>query len=117
MAQQIVPLHRLAHARAGDKGNWSNISVIPYDPADFKLLENQLTETVVLDLFRHKGATRVVRYTLPKLNAFNFVIHDALEGGVNGSLNLDGHGKSFSFLLLGRAMIEKDLGGVSAVSP
>jgi hypothetical protein len=25
---------------------------------------------------------------------------DALEGGVNASLNLDGHGKSWSFLLL-----------------
>ena len=32
--------------------------------------------------------------------AFNFVIDDVLEGGVNGSLNLDGHGKSNSFLLL-----------------
>jgi len=30
----------------------------------------------------------------------NFVIDNALEGGVNGSLNLDGHGKSLSFLLL-----------------
>ena len=26
---------------------------------------------------------------------------EALEGGVNGSLNLDGHGKSWSALLLG----------------
>ena len=26
---------------------------------------------------------------------------DALEGGVNASLNLDFHGKSFSYLLLG----------------
>jgi hypothetical protein len=29
------------------------------------------------------------------------VIEDVLEGGVNGSLNLDGHGKSNSYLLLG----------------
>jgi hypothetical protein len=32
----------------------------------------------------------------------NFVFTDALEGGVNGSLNLDGHGKSFSYILLGQ---------------
>ena len=37
---------------------------------------------------------------LPLIHAFNFVIDDVLEGGVNGSLNLDGHGKSLSFRLL-----------------
>ena len=41
------------------------------------------------------------RYVLPNLPAMNFVIDDALEGGVNFSLSLDGHGKSLSFLLLG----------------
>jgi hypothetical protein len=30
----------------------------------------------------------------------NFVIEHGLEGGVNASLNLDAHGKSFSFLVL-----------------
>jgi hypothetical protein len=28
-------------------------------------------------------------------------MHDALEGGVNASLNLDSHGKSWSYLILG----------------
>jgi hypothetical protein len=37
---------------------------------------------------------------LPLLRAFNFVVDDVLEGGVNGSLNLDGHGKTHSFRLL-----------------
>ena len=101
-----VLLHKLAHARAGDKGNRSNISVIPYDAGDFDLLREQLTEEVVLDVFRHRGATQVVRYELPNLPAFNFVIDNALEGGVNDALNLDGHGKSLSFLLLGRVEIE-----------
>ena len=41
-----------------------------------------------------------MRYELPKLSAFNFVLDDVLEGGVNASLGLDGHGKSLSFLLL-----------------
>lgn len=100
-----VLLHKLAHARAGDKGNCSNISVIPYDPANFPLLKRQLTEEVVLNVFRHRGATRVIRYELPKLPAFNFVIENALEGGVNDALNLDGHGKSLSFLLLGSVEI------------
>jgi len=42
----------------------------------------------------------VTRYELPKLPALNFVIEDVLEGGVNESLNLDGHGKALSYLLL-----------------
>ncbi len=95
-----VPLHRVAHGRAGDKGNRLNVSVMPYMPEAYALLGEQLTESRVLAAFAHRGATRVRRYDLPLLPAFNFVIDDVLEGGVNGSLNLDGHGKSNSFLLL-----------------
>ena len=40
------------------------------------------------------------RYPLPNLAGMNFVIDDVLQGGVNGALNLDGHGKTLSFLLL-----------------
>jgi len=96
-----VPLHRVAHGRAGDKGNRLNVSVIPYDSGAYALIAPQLSEQRVLEVFAHRGATRVRRYDLPLLPAFNFVIEDVLEGGVNGSLNVDGHGKSNSFLLLG----------------
>jgi hypothetical protein len=96
-----VPLHRVAHGRAGDKGNRLNVSVIPYDSGAYAALAQQLTEQRALEVFAHRGATRVRRYELPLLPALNFVIEDVLEGGVNGSLNLDGHGKSNSFLLLG----------------
>ena len=96
-----VSLHRVAHGRAGDKGNRLNVSVLPYDPAAYALLAEQLTEERVLALFAHRGAVSVKRYDLPLLPGFNFVIDDVLEGGVNGSLNLDGHGKSNSFILLG----------------
>ena len=44
---------------------------------------------------------KVTRYELPHLCGLNFVLHDALEGGVNASLNLDSHGKSWSYLFLG----------------
>ena len=95
-----VPLHAVAHSRAGDKGNRSNLSLIPYDPALYPLLAEQVTEARVLALFAHRGATRCRRYDLPLLQAFNVVVDDVLEGGVNGSLNLDGHGKTQSFRLL-----------------
>lgn len=95
-----VPLHEVAHGRAGDKGNRLNISVIPYKPEAWPLLAEQLTEARVLEVFRHRGATAVRRYEMPRINAFNFVIDDVLEGGVNTALNLDGHGKTMSFRLL-----------------
>lgn len=96
-----VPLHALAHGRTGDKGNRLNASVIAYDAADWPLLVEQVTEARVHALFAHKGATAVRRYLLPNLAAMNFVIEDALEGGVNAALGLDTHGKTLSFLLLG----------------
>ncbi|MBR0643223.1 AtuA-related protein [Plastoroseomonas hellenica] len=95
-----VPLHAIAHSRAGDKGNRVNMSLMPYDPAHYAVIGEQVTEARVLALFAHRGATRCRRYDLPNLGAFNFVVDDALEGGVNGSLNLDGHGKTSSFRLL-----------------
>lgn len=95
-----IPLYDIAHARAGDKGNCSNISLIPYNDCDYPLLLQQITERRVFDWFQSKGATRVMRFELPLLPALNFVIEGVLEGGVNESLNLDSHGKSLSFLLL-----------------
>ena len=95
-----VPLWRAAHGRTGDKGNRANISLIAWHPALYALLVAQITEAVVAQCFAHRHPSRVQRFLLPKLHAMNFVIDDVLDGGVNGSLNLDSHGKSLSFLLL-----------------
>ena len=105
MSDITISLHAVAHGRAGDKGNRSNISVIPYVVAAHPFLVEQVTEELVLNLFQHKGASAVRRYELPNLPALNFVIDDTLEGGVNSSLCLDLHGKALSFLLLGEVMV------------
>ncbi len=97
---KTLPLYRLAHARTGDKGNRSNISVIAYRSEDFSLLQKELTEEKVRSHFGFRNPTAVKRYELPNLMAFNFVIDDVLDGGVNLSLNLDSHGKSLSYWLL-----------------
>ncbi len=96
----IVPLHRLAHGRTGDKGNRSNISVIAWHPALWDLLVAQVTEEAVARQFAHRRPTKVTRHVLPNLHAMNFVLDDVLDGGVNDALNLDSHGKGLSFLLL-----------------
>lgn len=111
-----VPLHAVAHGRTGDKGNRSNISVVPYVEAAYPHLLEQVTEARVLDLFRHKGATDVTRYELPNLPAMNFVIDNALEGGVNSSLNQDLHGKTLSFMLLGEIEVTVPVACVPAGS-
>ena len=97
----LVPLHEAAHARAGDKGNRLNVCVVAYHPDLWPILLAQVTAERVHALFRHRGATAVTRYELPNLHALNFVVDEALEGGVNASLNLDIHGKTNSFRVLG----------------
>ena len=97
---RTVALRDLAHGRTGDKGNRSNISVIAYRAEDFPLIVAQVTEERVSALFAHRKPTAVRRYLLPNLAAMNFVLDDVLDGGVNGSLNLDTHGKALSSLLL-----------------
>ena len=95
-----VLLHTLAHARTGDKGNRSSICLVAFDARHWPLLVEHVTEERVAQLFAYRRPTAVRRYLLPKLQAMNFVLDDVLDGGVNGSLNLDSHGKSLSGLLL-----------------
>ena len=94
-------IHDIAHARAGDKGNTSNVSVWAYDPKDYPLLKQQLTAERIKNAFPKLFTGAVTRYEMDGLHGLNFVMLDALEGGVNTSLNLDSHGKSFSYLILG----------------
>ena len=100
MTPETVTLQEIANARSGDKGNRLNIALVCRDPAHYPAVAEQITAERVAEAFAARKPSRVVRYDLPKLSAFNFVLDDVLEGGVNSSLGLDGHGKSLSFLLL-----------------
>ena len=99
-ATRTVALHAIAHARTGDKGNHSNISVFAYQPEYFEFLVAQVTQARVAAHFAARRPTAVTRYVLPRLDGLNFVLENVLDGGVNDSLNLDMHGKSLSFHLL-----------------
>ncbi|NVO14558.1 MAG: hypothetical protein HXX10_11020 [Rhodoplanes sp.] len=93
-------LRALAHSRTGDKGNTSNISVIAFDPANYERLRRHVTPERVKAHFADVVKGKVVRYELPKIGALNFVMSDALGGGVTRTLALDAHGKSLSSALL-----------------
>ncbi len=95
-----VKLREIAHSRTGDKGNISNISVIAYDAKHYPLLLEQVTAARVKSHFAGVVQGEVVRYELPNLSALNFVMDQALGGGVTRSLALDAHGKSLSSALL-----------------
>ena len=106
-----LPVHAIAHARAGDKGDVSNISLIAYLDSGWDIINDLATEDAIQSIFKHLGSTRVDRYDLPKLKALNFVIQSALGGGVNSSLRLDRHGKTLSSHLLHELIlpISKDM--------
>ena len=95
-----VRVYDLAHGRAGDKGNTSNISVVANNARAWNILREQLTVERVMQAFEHVAKGPVTRYELPKLQAFNFVIENALGGGVTVSLAQDIHGKSYSNVML-----------------
>ena len=78
MIKLNLPVHSIAHARAGDKGDVSNISLIAYLDSGWRIIEKSATKEKVLEIFKHMGATKVDRYELPKLRALNFVIHLSL---------------------------------------
>ena len=95
-----VPLHAIAHGRAGDKGNTSNISVTAFEAKDYEFLRRVLTPERVMQAFEHIAKGPVTRYELPGLHALNFVIENALGGGVTVSLAQDIWGKSLSNVML-----------------
>jgi hypothetical protein len=108
-----VLLHRVAHARAGDKGNTSNVAVIAYDQAFFPHLVEQLTPEAVL---RHYGGAvegPIDRYEVERLGVLNFVMSGALGGGVSRTLAIDNFGKTLGAALLGiEVVIPDDLVGL-----
>jgi hypothetical protein len=99
-----LPLIAIAHARSGDKGPDANIGVRARHPDFLPLLGDQLTTTAVADWFAHRIRGRVERYELPGIDALNFVLRDALDGGGISSLRFDPQGKAYAQQLLDRPM-------------
>ena len=95
-----MKLWEIAHSRTGDKGNISNVSLIAYDIKNYELIKEKVTPDVVKEWFKDIVKGEVKRFELPQLGALNFVMYDALGGGVTRSLALDKHGKSLSSYLL-----------------
>jgi hypothetical protein len=110
-----VRLLDLAHARSGDKGDTANVGVIALRPEWYPLLARELTVERVRDHFRGVITGGVQRYELPNLEALNFLLHGALDGGGTLSLKTDAQGKVFSTAML-RLVLDVPEAEVAALS-
>lgn len=108
-----VPLVKLAWARSGDKGNHANIGVIARQPEYLPFINAALTEASVADYMQHvidPDTGSVSRWTMPGMNAFNFLLKNALGGGGIASLRIDPQGKTFAQQLLDMPVpVSKDI--------
>ena len=95
-----MKLGTIAHARAGDKGNLLNISVIAFDERDYPLLVRTVTAERVRTHLAAIVVGDVIRYELPRLGALNFVLARPPRETVTRTLALDAHGKTLSSAVL-----------------
>ena len=102
-AARAVDLLRLAFVRSGDKGHLFNVAVIARKPEYLPWLRAALQPQAVGEWYRHlrrAGPPRVDRHEVPGFDALNLVVHDALEGGINASTQLDPAAKGMGQMLL-----------------
>jgi hypothetical protein len=95
-----VALREIAFARSGDKGDTCSIGIVPYREEDIDVLRAQVTVDRVRELFGSLVKGTITRYEFRGIKALNFVMEEALDGGVSRSLNLDVHGKNYAMLML-----------------
>ena len=98
--QQSIPLEALAWARSGDKGDISNIGLIARRPQWLPLIADRVSTAVVKAYFSDLVKGHVERFYLPGLQAFNYVMHEALDGGGPASTRVDPLGKGMAQMLL-----------------
>ncbi|MGH7445596.1 MAG: AtuA-related protein [Longimicrobiales bacterium] len=100
-----VLLYDLAHGRSGDKGDTVNVGVIARRSEYWDVIRATLTKERVAEHFAGMFDGRIERFELPNLQALNFLLHGALDGGGTVSLMTDAQGKTFSTAML-RMMID-----------
>lgn len=95
-----VRLVELCHARSGDKGDTSDISLFANDDAAWERIRRVVTAERVAEYFQPVIIGKVERWEVPNLQALKFLVHGALGGGAPRSLRSDNLGKTFAAALL-----------------
>jgi hypothetical protein len=103
-AWPTLDLVELAWARSGDKGHLFNVAVIARRPEYLPFLDAALTCDAIAAWYQHFGSdnapVRAERFAVPGFHAINFLVHNALSGGINASTQLDPAAKGMAQLLL-----------------
>jgi len=107
-----VALARIAHGRSGDKGDTVNLGIIARKPEYYSVIEEQVTAARVREHFGIFCRGTVIRYDLPSIHAFNFVLTHALGGGGTVSLRIDPQGKTYAAALMRMKVLVPDDWGV-----
>jgi hypothetical protein len=95
-----IRLVDIAHARSGDKGDTANVGLIALEDRWYPILVEYVTRDAVAAHFTGMIDGPVDRFELPNLQALNFLLHGALDGGGTLSLKTDAQGKVYSTALL-----------------
>lgn len=89
-----IYLNQIAHGRSGDKGDTSNVCIFARKPEYYEIIKREVTIQKVQEHFGDIVQGEIIRYEVPSLLGFNFVMKHALGGGATHSLRLDSLGKS-----------------------
>lgn len=89
-----IYLNDIAHGRSGDKGDTSNVCVFARKPEYYSIIKREVTPERLHEFFKEMVLGEIIRYEVPSLDGFNFVMKHALGGGATMSLRLDSLGKS-----------------------
>ena len=94
------PLRELAFARSGDKGDVCNVGLLAFDERCYDILVREVTAERIKAHFGGMVKGEVEVYPLPKVNALEIVLRNALGGGATRTLLFDQTGKSMATALL-----------------
>ena len=95
-----VLLRDIAYARSGDKGSHVNIGLIANSEKDYQFLQKKVTVELLKNYFSSLKPSKIIRYEMPNLLAFNIVLKNVLDGGGSRCLRMDSQGKTLGQALL-----------------
>ena len=73
-----IYLLQIAHGRSGDKGDTSNVCVFARKPEYYDIIKREVTVEKVREYFGDMVKGDIIRYDVPSLDGFNFVMHLSL---------------------------------------
>jgi hypothetical protein len=97
-------LMEICLGRSGDKGDMANIGILARSQRAFEYLDQELSAQRVKNYFQEICFGKVIRYRIPGLLGFNFLLENSLGGGGTKTLRTDAQGKTFSQALLRQRM-------------